>query len=73
MEPVPVLQINLTQLADGQVGIRVEGPASENLTAILGLLEFAKHNIMAQQQKRQQDPPPILPGGFVPRINGLRG
>ncbi len=66
----PALQIVLTQLESGQVGIKTDGPEAENMTALLGLLEFAKITLMTQLTQRQQ--PEIVPGTLLPR-NGRRG
>ncbi len=64
------LQITLTQTSDGQVNIKTEGPGANVLTEILGLLEFAKHSILASHLNRQPQPE-ILPGALLPR-NGRR-
>ncbi len=65
-----VLSIALTLTEDGQVGLKADGPGSANKLLMLGLLEFAKGAIAAQAAQPEQ--PAILPGGFVPRLNGRR-
>lgn len=73
------LRIELTLAADGQAGIEVEGPASDDLTAVLGLIEFCKLRIMAEsggarqpapEQQQRQQPGSITPGRFVPDFRG---
>jgi hypothetical protein len=67
------LKITLTQRADGKVGIAIEGPQSDTMTALLGLLEFAKHSIMSRGQPRQEPASPITLATMVPGMpNGRR-
>lgn len=72
MEANTVLEVSLTQLDDGRVNIKCDGPLSQDLIAIFGLLEFTKHNIMHQQTQKQQQQPHIVPGALL-RRNGFGG
>ncbi len=68
----PVLTILVTLDAEGQVGIKTEGPSSNNKVVMLGLLEVAKAAITAAPPPEPQSLSPIVPGGMVPRFNRYR-
>ncbi len=69
----PVLTITLNLMSDGQVGIKMDGPGSENKVTVLGVLEFVKHVFLGQSEQ-QPAAPRVLPGSLLPRLrNGNRG